>query len=126
MSENIVESYGWSSSTGPDSCNYLAPRILSLLRKLNVNRVLDIGAGNGKLCSEILDAGYEIVGLEYDKEGVAIATESYPRIPFYNYGVQDNPESLLASEATFDAVVSSRGITPSGGTASNRMTPLRP
>lgn len=110
MTENVVEHYGWSSPDEPHSCGYITPRILSLLQELGVKRILDLGAGNGKLCSELCQKGYDVVGVEYDKQGVEIAQKSYPNIPFYNYGVQDDPVSLLAQEAPFDAVVSTEVI----------------
>jgi 2-polyprenyl-3-methyl-5-hydroxy-6-metoxy-1,4-benzoquinol methylase len=54
--------------------------------------------------------GYQIVGVEYDKEDVEIAHASHPEIPFYNYGVQDNPAELLKQEKVFDAAVSTEVI----------------
>jgi 2-polyprenyl-3-methyl-5-hydroxy-6-metoxy-1,4-benzoquinol methylase len=110
MANNIVENYGWSSAQGPQSCGYIAPRILKVLEQLRVNRVVDLGAGNGALCSEIAATGYQVVGVEYDKEGIEVARTSHPDIPFYNYGVQDNPTDLLVKEQLFDAVVSTEVI----------------
>jgi 2-polyprenyl-3-methyl-5-hydroxy-6-metoxy-1,4-benzoquinol methylase len=110
MNDNVVENYGWTSSEGPQSCGYIAPRILQLLKKLNVQRVLDLGAGNGALCAELAGAGYQTVGVEYDKQGVEVAASNHPGLPFYNYGVQDNPANLLAREAAFDAVVSTEVV----------------
>lgn len=110
MAENVVDNYGWSSEQGPQSCGYIAPRILELLNELKVKRVLDLGAGNGALCAYIYSNGYDVVGVEYDKTGVELARSSYPEITFYNYGVQDNPKDLLAFEKPFDAVVSTEVI----------------
>jgi 2-polyprenyl-3-methyl-5-hydroxy-6-metoxy-1,4-benzoquinol methylase len=110
MTKNIVQNYGWTTAEPPHSHNYITPKILSILRNLKVQRVLDIGAGNGKLCSELSRSGYEIAGIEYDKQGVEIARKSYPDIPFYTYSVQDNPTELLAQEEPFDAVVSTEVI----------------
>ena len=110
MAENIVNDYGWSSEQGPQSCGYIAPRILELLKQLNVKRVLDLGAGNGALCAQIASEGYEVAGVEYDKVGIELARKSHLEIPFYNYGVQDDPAVLLAYEEVFDAVVSTEVI----------------
>jgi len=110
MAENVVDNYGWSSEQGPQSCGYIAPRILELLNELGVKRVLDLGAGNGALCGLINSHGYEVVGVEYDRAGVELARSSHPEISFYNYGVQDNPKDLLAHEKPFDAVVSTEVI----------------
>jgi 2-polyprenyl-3-methyl-5-hydroxy-6-metoxy-1,4-benzoquinol methylase len=110
MAENIVDDYGWSSDQGPQSCGYIAPRILELLKQLNVKRVLDLGAGNGALCAQIGLQGYEVAGVEYDKAGFELARTSHPAISFYNFGVQDNPAELLSQEQAFDAVVSTEVI----------------
>lgn len=110
MSKNVVENYGWVSDEGPHSCGYITPRILSILKRLGVKRILDLGSGNGKLCSELFREGYDVVGVEYDRQGVEIARSNNPAIKFYNFGVQDNPEQLLATEKKFDAVVSTEVI----------------
>jgi 2-polyprenyl-3-methyl-5-hydroxy-6-metoxy-1,4-benzoquinol methylase len=107
---NLVENYGWNSEEAPGSCSYLAPKVLQLLDKFKVKRVLDLGSGNGSLCFEISKSGCEVVGVEYDRQGFEIAKSSYPKIPFYNYGVQDNPTELLSCEPVFDAVVSTEVI----------------
>lgn len=110
MSENVVSDYGWDTEQGPQSCGYITPGILVVLKELAVKRVLDLGAGNGKLCSELSRAGYQVAGVEHDRQGVEIARKHYPLIPFHNFGVQDDPAELLTHEETFDAVVSTEVI----------------
>lgn len=110
MNDNVVNNYGWSTKEGPRCCNYITPPILKTLKTLNVQRILDIGSGNGKLCSLLSQAGYQLVGMEYDKQGFEIAQTSYPNIPFYNYGVQESPSLLLKHEQIFDVVVSTEVI----------------
>jgi 2-polyprenyl-3-methyl-5-hydroxy-6-metoxy-1,4-benzoquinol methylase len=51
-----------------------------------------------------------VVGVEYDKEGVDVARTTHSEISFYNFGVQDNPATLLNSEQVFDVVVSTEVI----------------
>lgn len=110
MSHNTVENYGWNTADAPPSCDYITPRIISILKKLGVRRVLDLGAGNGRLCSDMAHQGHEVVGVEYDRQGVEIARSKYPAINFYNFGIQDDPIKLLANERPFDAVVSTEVI----------------
>ena len=110
MSENAVAEYGWSDAEGPESCGYIAPKILEILQRLKVGRVLDIGAGNGLLCSRLAASGYETVGVEYDAAGVEVAKRSHPGIPFYRFGVQDDPANLLAHEGPVDVVVSTEVV----------------
>jgi len=107
---NVVEDYGWSTGDGPQSCGYIAPCVLEILKTLQVSRVMDLGAGNGVLCAGLAKAGYEVVGVEYDRQGAHLAKQTYPGIPFYNFGVQDDPSELLAHERRFDAVVSTEVV----------------
>ncbi len=110
MTENVVADYGWSSAQGAESNDYIAPKIIEILQGLRASRVLDLGAGNGALCLRLSSSGYRVVGVEYDKKGVEIARSAHPEIPFYNFGVQDDPAQLLAHEAAFDAVVSTEVV----------------
>lgn len=112
MNDNAVSSYGWESTEAPVSCNYLAPQVLELLKGSGARRVLDLGSGNGQLCKQLSEHGYDAVGVEFDREGVQLARQSHPALKFYNYGVQDDPQELLTAErgALFDAVVSTEVV----------------
>ena len=110
MSDNTVKNYGWDSEKPAYSTSYISPRIKAILKFLGAKRVVDLGTGNGALCAELAALGYDVVGVEYDAEGVAIAKKSHPSLPFYNLGVQDDPQRLLATEKCFDAVVSTEVI----------------
>lgn len=83
MTANSAKDYGWSSAQGPQSCGYITPRIREILKKLQLRRVLDLGAGNGALCAQLASDGYEVAGVEYDRQGVDIAKKAYPEISFY-------------------------------------------
>ncbi|QFY42059.1 class I SAM-dependent methyltransferase [Candidatus Methylospira mobilis] len=110
MKNDVADNYGWSSVEAPCSCGYIAPFILKLLNRLDVKRVVDLGAGNGALCAMLAAQGYEVAGVEYDAKGVEIARSAYRDIHFYNFGVQDDPQALLAAERPFDAVISTEVI----------------
>ena len=110
MVENTVDDYGWQLSQPKDSASYITPKVKAILNSLVARRVVDIGSGNGALCAEVAQMNLEIVGVEYDKAGVDIAKRVYPKIPFYNFGVQDNPEDLMSQEMPFDVVVSTEVI----------------
>lgn len=107
-----VQSYGWEAR-GPGQCcsgNYLTPLVLALLKQNRAQRVLDVGCGNGSLCAEMAGHGLQVVGLEYDAGGVALARREHPSIPFYNYGIEADPALLLSNEELFDTVVSTEVI----------------
>ena len=95
---NVVNDYGWNTSTGPESCGYIAPKVMSILRELGAHRICDLGSGNGALAAAIKAAGYYSVGVEYDKQGVDLSIKTYPDIHFYNLDVQDNPAFILDAE----------------------------
>jgi 2-polyprenyl-3-methyl-5-hydroxy-6-metoxy-1,4-benzoquinol methylase len=108
---NVVDQYGWQSSDEPESGGYITPEVLRILKRLKVNRVCDLGAGNGALVGALRDAGFHSTGVEYDQQGVEIARQNYPGTNFYNLGVQDDPAPVLAGEgAAFDVVVSTEVV----------------
>lgn len=107
---HVVADYGWGTAEGPESCGYIAPKVIELLRGYGVARVCDLGSGNGALTAEMKRAGHSVVGVEYDREGVNISIEQHPDITFYNLGVQDDPSVVRAKEGVFDAVVSTEVI----------------
>lgn len=107
---NVVGDYGWRSDEGAISGGYVVPFVVTWVKRAGVRRVLDLGCGNGYLCSVLARNGVDVVGVEYDQRGVQIAKEAHPAIRFYRYGVQDNPADLLAHESPFDAVVSTEVV----------------
>jgi 2-polyprenyl-3-methyl-5-hydroxy-6-metoxy-1,4-benzoquinol methylase len=108
--ENSESGYGWNNADEPNSGTYVTPCVIAILRQLGVNRVLDVGSGNGSLCSRLYSAGFSVVGVEQDLNGIQIARNTYPEIPFYQAEVQDAPSKLLSREGLFDAVVSTEVI----------------
>ena len=105
-----VKEYGWAMNE-PYHWRYLTPVIFDLVRSLNISRVLDLGSGNGKMCSLLADKCSLVVGVEYDRKGFEIASEAYPNISFFNLGVQDDPSLMLEKyPERFDAVISTEVI----------------
>ena len=108
---NVVKKYGWLNNVSPDSCNYVAPKILSIIKNISCKRVIDIGSGNGSLAGLFFNANYYVAGVEYDKDGIKQSRLNHPKINFYNLGVQDNPRSILLKEKyKFDLAVSTEVI----------------
>lgn len=98
--------YGWGSAELTVACQRVASHVLKELTRYKINRVLDVGCGNGSLCGVMAAAGYDVVGVENDASGVAISRRTYPHIPFYHFGVQDDPALLLQQNPVrYDAVV---------------------
>jgi len=85
--------------------------VLRILSGLKASRVCDLGAGNGALVGELCKAGFYAAGVEYDKQGVEIAQKTLPGVNFYNLGVQDDADIVVAAEGElFDAVVSTEVV----------------
>lgn len=110
MNDNSVTSYGWSTATPPHSSGYISPAVVRHLHSIGAKRVLDLGAGNGGMCGDLLTQGFDVVGVEYDAQGVEIARAAYPSIPFHRCSVEDDPALLLQRERSFDAVISTEVI----------------
>ena len=110
MSKDNID-YGWKTGSAPCSCDYLIPNILRILAGLNLNRILDIGSGNGILVSKLNSEGYYCVGIDNDNKGIEISKINYPNLNFYNYGVQNNSSCLMSKEkGGFDAVISTEVV----------------
>lgn len=106
-----ISEYGWRSAEPAYHFAYVAPTILKLVRNLGVSRVLDLGSGNGSLCSLLAKECKLVVGVEYDKKGSEIAALAYPDISFFNLGVQDDPQPIAEKYRDgFDAVISTEVI----------------
>lgn len=105
------QDYGWTTESGPHSCEYLVPAVLASLKGLGATAVLDLGAGNGALCRDLVGAGYRVVGVEPDAAGVNIARQACPAAHFYQLAVDDSPETILTEYPDgFDVVVSTEVI----------------
>lgn len=110
MSDNTVQNYGWKHAQALPSGNYITPQVLSLLKQIKARRVMDLGSGNGAMCSLMSSEGYSVVGCEYDQQGCELARQGHPGIAFYNLGVQDDPAAMIDQEGLFDAVTSTEVI----------------
>lgn len=78
-----VDDYGWRSAKRGGHTAYTTPKILEILKQLKVKRLLDVGCGNGSLCYDLTQAGFDAVEVEYDAKGTEIARANYPGIHFY-------------------------------------------
>lgn len=105
-----ADSYGWQSTAPAYSQSYINPPLLQLLLAQKPARLLDLGCGNGSLCHFLHSHGLDVVGMEPDADGVQLARQQLPSIPFYQLGVDGDPSLITATEGLFDAVVSTEVI----------------
>ena len=87
----LLSSYHFASAEPLHTDAYITPSILNLCRRLGINRVLDIGCGNGALCATLVRYGIDAVGCDPSSEGIALARRAHPRIRFYSRSVYDDP-----------------------------------
>lgn len=102
--------YGWAGDAPEHTHGYLVPVILRWLRRLGARRVLDLGCGNGAMAAGLCAAGFDVVGVEPDPVGAAIAAQRHRRLRVLVGGVDEDPTRLLHGEAPFDAVLSAEVV----------------
>jgi 2-polyprenyl-3-methyl-5-hydroxy-6-metoxy-1,4-benzoquinol methylase len=93
------QSFGWQSGETCDHHPDVLDPIVRLLLKAGARRVLDIGSGNGSLTRALAAAGFTMVGLEPDSDGIEIARHHGGE--YVQLSVYDEPNEL----GTFDAAV---------------------
>lgn len=88
----------------PYTRSYLTKPILQLCTKMQAKKVLDLGCGNGVMCGDLINAGYETTGCDPSESGIEEARRLVPKGNFHVLGVYDDPKQL--GETEFDLVVS--------------------
>jgi SAM-dependent methyltransferase len=68
-----------------------APEIIRLLQSaaISIRRVVDAGCGAGTLARALLDAGFEVTGIDSSAELLAIASEAAPGARFIHASIYD-------------------------------------
>lgn len=102
--------YGWHNSTPSHSHSYINSALLRFLRVEQPSRLLDLGCGNGALCRYLDSHGFDVVGMEPDRDVIRISLEQLPSTPFYMLGVDCDPTLITSHEGLFDAIVSTEVI----------------
>src|SRR3954451_25447941 len=92
----------------PHTEAYLWEHIINLCREFHARRIVDIGCGNGALCRELSDHGYEVVGCEPSAESLHLAQLGAPGLTFYRVGVDD--DSTVIGNENFDVTIATEVI----------------
>jgi 2-polyprenyl-3-methyl-5-hydroxy-6-metoxy-1,4-benzoquinol methylase len=101
--EAIALAFEWGEQA-PSAHVYLAPAVLKFLRQRGARRVLDLGCGNGTFTARIVEAGYEVVGIDASASGIQIATRLVPAGKFLVGSLEHPLPPALRGQ--FDAVTS--------------------
>jgi 2-polyprenyl-3-methyl-5-hydroxy-6-metoxy-1,4-benzoquinol methylase len=92
----------------PCNAGYLNLEIIKELNRIGAKSVLDLGCGNGYLCRDLSNLGFNVTGVDPSSTGIAHARTLAPKVSFYEIGVYDNPQNLETHN--YDAVVSTEVI----------------
>ena len=99
--EGTALAFQWGEQA-PSAHVYLAPAVLKFLRQRGARRVLDLGCGNGTFTARIVEAGYEVVGVDASASGIKIATRLVPAATFLEGSLEHPLPQTLRGQ--FDAV----------------------
>ncbi|MEK6542308.1 MAG: methyltransferase domain-containing protein [Pseudomonadota bacterium] len=111
MNQAKTENYGWHTAAPPHTEAYIHDHILRLVREAGARTVLDAGCGNGALCAELARAGYDVVGIDGDEQGITLARKTTQSIRF-EVGQFDKlpPVTSGSADGLFDFVVSTEVV----------------
>lgn len=108
MTSTVHTEYAYSSQELSHTYSYMLPQLLSLLPPAQnretgeSTRLLDLGCGNGSLCSLLSEKGYDVTGIDSSDSGISFAESNFPDCKFIKGSVYELPETLFQS---FDAVI---------------------
>lgn len=104
--ERDIDGYSYSSADCNPAHGYLLPAVIDILEKENAagkGRIFELGCGNGAVANEFLKQGYEIVGVDPSREGVALANQNYPGLAIHQGSAYDD---LACTYGRFPVVLS--------------------
>lgn len=108
------EAYGWTSTDAPECADYVFPAVIELLRGRPIQRVLDLGCGNGVVATALAARlGVEVIGVDADPGGINLARARLADVPgslhslrFEIIDGESDPRDFVQAFGRFDAVVS--------------------
>ncbi|MFT3785375.1 MAG: methyltransferase domain-containing protein [Tepidisphaeraceae bacterium] len=104
--------FGYADAAPAHTAAYLIPAIRQLAgdRLKAGARVLDVGCGNGAICSVLAREGCHVVGLDLSEQGIAIARSlNLPNARFELLAADANVLKNL-NETPFDVVISTEVV----------------
>jgi SAM-dependent methyltransferase len=76
------------------------------------SRILDAGAGSGRIGAEVARRGHVVVGVDYDAELVVAAQEDHPDVVWLQADLATLDLAALGQPEPFDAVVMGGNVMP--------------
>lgn len=84
-----ISGYKYSDASVSCAHSYLLPCVFSEIdtyfaQHRHDRRIFDLGCGNGSVAAKLVEAGYEVCGVDPSQEGIAYARHVYPDIRLEN------------------------------------------
>jgi 2-polyprenyl-6-hydroxyphenyl methylase/3-demethylubiquinone-9 3-methyltransferase len=95
--------YTWRSGAPTHANRYLLNPVMGLLSEERDRRVFDLGCGNGSVAGALMEAGYDVTGVDPSEEGVRQARQSHPGL---NVHVGSAYDDLAETYGRFPVVIS--------------------
>lgn len=99
--------YTFSSNSLSNSKRYVLPRVVSILDRIRsefeLQRVFDVGCGNGSTCQALHERGFEVTGIDPSSTGISIAKESFPHLKIEEGSAYDDLKGIYG---TYPVVIS--------------------
>ena len=104
LSELDEGGYPHDSAEPDQSHQFLFPIVTRILKRIAPPaRILELGCGNGSTSDKLAQMGYQVIGVDPSRQGIAIARAQFPNCHFEIGSAYDD---LAARFGTFDAVIS--------------------
>jgi 2-polyprenyl-3-methyl-5-hydroxy-6-metoxy-1,4-benzoquinol methylase len=88
----------------------LAQHIIKRITAMeNIQRICDLGCGNGYITGRLASLGYDVVGVDASESGIRAASTNYPQANFVNAFIDESLPAGLGADS-FDLVISSDAI----------------
>src|SRR5580765_762841 len=97
------EEFLWDSAAATPAHDYLFPTVRDWLKDAGARTVLDLGCGNGALTAAFTREGFQMTGMDVSETGIAIASRTFPTIPFLHSDLATPVAEEL--QHRFDAVI---------------------
>lgn len=91
----------WEPRKVTDLPPWIQARVKIVNRFIDRGKVAELGCGIGETAIALVDAGYQVVGVEESAKAINFLQKEYPRVEWSNSSI---PEFLKGNPASFDAI----------------------
>ena len=102
------DNYGWKNGSKMKSQGYLMKYILKEIDYSNC--VIDIGCGNGAIANDLISIGYDVYGIDGDREGIRIAQQFTKESRFFCMDIESDNLPDVLKDKHFDLAISTEVI----------------